>query len=476
MANQIVGAGDHEKYRDKIATVDKSGKRIWLYPKQPKGPFYSYRKLLSYLLLAVLFGLPFVKINEEPFVMLNIVKRDFILFGYHFPPQDFYLFVIAMLILILFIVLFTVIYGRLFCGWICPQTIFMEMVYRRIEYWIEGSHTQQKKLNKAPWTFQKLVKKTLKHAIFFAIAVLIANIFLAYIIGIDEVINIATAPISQHLQGFLIMILFSFTFYFVFAKMREQVCTTICPYGRLQGVMLDKNSLAVYYDFVRGEPRGKKSRKKQTNQETSEQDLGDCIDCKLCVQVCPTGIDIRDGIQLECVNCTACMDACDEVMEKIGREKKLIRLDSYNGIVERKHRFVNPRSIAYSIVLLLLIALESFLFVNRSEVEVLFLRTPGVMYQESEDGVISNLYNYQLINKTSKVLDLDFVVRDLPSAKIEFVGKKPKTKKNAETEGAVFLRIPKEDLPARKTKIVIEVFSGGKLIEETSTTFLGPFK
>ena len=310
---------DNETYRDSLATVDKDGKRIWIYPKKPKGRFYNYRKWVSYLLLIVLFGLPWIKVNGQPLVLFNVLQGKFILFGIYFAPQDFHLFVIAMIIFMVFIILFTVIFGRLFCGWVCPQTIFMEMVYRRIEYWIEGDYTAQKKLDNAPWTADKILKKSGKHLLFFSIAVLIANTFLAYIIGIDEVLKIISEPIGMHLSGFIAMLIFSAVFYLVFAKLREQVCTTICPYGRLQGVLLDKSSLAVYYDWERGEPRGK-IRKNQMPETTT----GDCIDCGLCVKVCPTGIDIRDGIQLECVNCTACMDACDEVMEKINRPLGLV--------------------------------------------------------------------------------------------------------------------------------------------------------
>lgn len=458
-------------YRDSLATVDSSGKRIWIFPKKPKGKFFNYRSLLSYVLLAVLFGLPWIKVNGEPFVMLNVLERHFIIFGIHFAPQDFHLFVIGMLIMMLFIVVFTVIFGRLFCGWICPQTIFMEMVYRRIEYWIEGDASAQRKLAKAPWTSDKILKKGTKQLIFFGIAVLIANTFLAYIIGIDEVLRIITEPISEHWTGFVAMIIFSLVFYFVFASLREQVCTTICPYGRLQGVLLDKSSLAVYYDWIRGEPRGKIKKKEEQSHK------GDCIDCKLCVHVCPTGIDIRDGIQLECVNCTACMDACDEVMTKIDKPEGLIRIDSYKGITEGKSTLLTPRALAYCGVLIVLMALEAFLFLSRSEVETLLLRTPGMLFQELPDGRISNLYNYQLINKTSEVFPVKLVVEDI-TAEVEWVGAPPSTAKNDIIEGAVFIKIDPDQLTGRKTELNVKVISelDGKVVDNVSTNFLGPIK
>lgn len=479
-----------EQFRDKISTVDKAGKRIWIYPKKPSGKFTNYRTWLSYLYFVILFGLPFVKVNGEPFILINILERNFILFGLHFGPQDFYLFAIAMLILLVFIILFTVVFGRLFCGWICPQTIFMELVYRRIEYAIDGDFNAQKKLDAAPWTADKIVKRVSKHALFFGIAILISNTFLAYIIGLDEVVNIIQEPISQHASGFVAMVIFSFVFYIVFARLREQVCTTICPYGRLQGVMLDNKSLVVAYDFVRGEPRGKIQKNKSIPQPVAangdiaedyfasfQNKLGDCIDCKLCIHVCPTGIDIRNGTQLECVNCTACMDACDEVMEKVDRPKGLIRLDSIEGIEKGEHKIFNARTIAYSAVLFILIGVEIVLFSLRSDVEVLFLRTGGLLAQEQADGSISNLYNFQMINKTSDSLNVEFKMIEPETGSFEIIGgKKPSVSKNSKSEGAVFIKIPKEKLDGGKNKIIVGVYADGKLITKVKTTFFGPMK
>lgn len=490
MSSDIHNPAD-EQFRDKISTVDKSGKRIWIYPKKPSGKFTNYRIWLSYLFLIILFGLPFIKVNGEPFVLFNILERNFILFGIHFGPQDFYLFAIAMLILLVFIILFTVIFGRLFCGWICPQTVFMELVYRRIEYAIDGDYNAQKKLDAAPWTADKIIKRVSKQAIFFGIAVLISNTFLAYIIGLDDVVKIIQEPVAEHMGGFIAMIIFSFAFYIVFARLREQVCTTICPYGRLQGVMLDNKSLVVAYDFVRGEPRGKIQKNKTISQPAAvatvdatedyiasvQNKLGDCIDCKLCIHVCPTGIDIRNGTQLECVNCTACMDACDEVMEKIDRPKGLIRIDSIEGITKKENKLINPRSIAYTGVLLGLIILEVVLFSLRSDVEVLLLRTGGLLSQENADGTISNLYNYQMINKTNDTYKMEFRMLEPSSGTFEIVGgKSPSVEKNNKAEGALFIKIPKGQLEGGKNKIVVGVYSEGKLVTKVKTTFFGPIK
>jgi cytochrome c oxidase accessory protein FixG len=375
-----------DSFRDAVSTIDKKGNRVWIYPKKPGGPFYNKRTIVSWILLILLFSGPFIRIGGEPLLLINLLERKFVIFGKIFWPQDFYLFVIGMLTFIVFIVVFTISYGRLFCGWVCPQTIFMEMVFRKIEYWIEGDWKQQQRLNKSPWTRQKIIKKGLKHGIFYIISFLIANIFLAYIIGSEEVISIITDSPLNHLQGLALILLFTFVFYGVFAYMREQVCLVICPYGRLQGVLLDRSSLVVAYDYIRGENRAK-FRKGEIRAEVGK---GDCIDCGQCVHVCPTGIDIRNGTQLECINCTACIDACDFMMEKTGQEKGLIRYASEKGITTGSRFTFNARIIAYTVVLIGLLAVLAGLLVSRADVQTTILRTPGMSYQDQGNNKISN--------------------------------------------------------------------------------------
>lgn len=468
---------DTEEFRDSIATIDKTGKRKWIYPKKPSGRFFNYRKVVSYVLLLVLFGLPWVKYNGEPLVLFNVLQGKFIILGTIFTPQDFHIFGLAMIIGILFIALFTVVFGRIFCGWICPQTIFMEMVFRRIEYAIEGDANQQRKLNAAPWNGEKIWKKTLKTSLFFVLSVLVANTFLAYLIGMDEVLKIVSEPVSMHMGGFVSMVMFSFAFFGVFSVMREQVCVTICPYGRMQGVMLGKESIVISYDWVRGEPRGKIKKQQpglleQINQTATQ---GDCIDCKLCIHVCPTGIDIRNGTQLECVNCTACIDVCDDVMEKVEKPKGLIRYDSFNGITTGKKFTFTPRIIGYIAVLGILLSLEGYLIFGRNKVETLILRTPGTLYNKVDDTHLSNLYNYEVINKSSD--ELKVVLKMKEAGEIKMIGKDTIiVSPSSVSKGAMMVILEKQKLKSQKTTLHFDVVSEGKIIDNVSTNFLGPIK
>ena len=437
-----------------------------MYPQIIKGKLYHYRDMVSYGLLILLFSSPFIKINGEQMILLNVMERKFVFFGVIFWPQDFYLFVLALLTFMVFIVMFTAIFGRVWCGWACPQTIFMEMVFRKIENWIEGDWIHQQKLNQAPLSFEKIAKKTAKHSIFILISFLISNIFLAYIIGSDELIKIMTEPLGQHLTGFISILIFTMVFYIVFSYLRELVCTVICPYGRLQGVLLDNQSIIVAYDYERGEPRGKINK-------SEEQHLGDCIDCKVCVHVCPTGIDIRNGTQLECINCTACIDACDMVMEKIHRPTRLIGFMSEDQIKTKSPFKLSQKVYAYSVVLLILFSVLSFMMISRSDIETTVLRAGGTLYQLRDNGTVSNLYNAELVNKTTKLVK--FEMRPMqPDTKIQFIRKEDEIQKGSSVKVTFFVFRPQKSVDKYKSEIGIEIWSEGKLIDKIKTNFIAP--
>jgi cytochrome c oxidase accessory protein FixG len=458
-----------EEFRNTIATVDEKGKRVWIFPKKPSGKLHTYRIAVTISLLALFFTGPFIKIGGQPLLMLNFFERRFVIFGQVFWPQDFFLLALTLITLFVFVILFTVVFGRVWCGWACPQTLFMEMVFRKIEYWIEGDANQQRKLNQQSWTTQKISKKVSKQLIFILISVIISHTAMAYLIGLEKVKEIVSQPPTEHLAGFIGLVVFTGIFHFVFAWFREQACIAVCPYGRLQGVLLDKNSIVVAYDWLRGEPRGKiKKNESLTNR-------GDCIDCKLCVHVCPTGIDIRNGTQLECVNCTACIDACDDVMVKIGKPKGLIRFASYNSIRDGVKKLFTPRVAGYSLVLFALIMLLSFMVATRSDIETTILKVPGTLYQRTDNERITNLYNIEFVNKTFEDIELSLRVDSPAGAVIRKIGEQGiVVSAGGLYKGVCFIEIPAELVISAKMIVEISVYQGNRKVETIKAKFIGP--
>ncbi len=467
-------APDNEVFRDSIATIDEKGKRAWVFPKKPSGRFYQYRKLVSYSLLAFLLLAPFIKVNGNQLLMFNILERRFNIFGFPFWPQDFHLFVLMILIGVVFVIFFTVAFGRIFCGWICPQTIFLEMVFRRIEYWIDGDRGAQIRLAKQAWNKQKIKKRVLKWSVFFLISFIIANVFLAYLIGGDTLIRyISEGPLSN-ISTLISLLIFTGVFYFIFAWFREQVCIIACPYGRLQGVLLDNKSIVVAYDHKRGEKEAGRAKFKK-NEDRPTTGKGDCIDCFQCVHVCPTGIDIRNGTQLECVNCTACIDACDHMMEAVNLPKGLIRFASEDQIEKKTSFKFNARLKGYSAVLFILISVFVGMLFLRNDVEATILRLPGQLYERKDNNIISNVFTYKVVNKTtSQIDDVSFKLTSHKGTIILVNKSEFSIPKQGLTEGTLFIEMPRSEIKEDKDKVTIAVYSNGVLIESTKTTFLGP--
>lgn len=462
-----------EAFRDSIGTIDESGKRRWIFPKKPKGKFYTYRKYVSYLLLAILVANPFLKINGNQFMMFNVLERRFNIFGFPFWPQDFYLFVLVMITMVVFVALFTVAFGRIFCGWICPQTIFLEMVFRRIEFWIDGDRNAQIKLAKQEWNAEKWRKRSLKWVLFFLISFFIANIFLAYVIGSDRLIAMVQDGPQAHLGNFIALLIFTGVFYFVFVWFREQVCIIACPYGRLQGVLTDNKTINVTYDFVRGEKTAGRGRIVKT-EDRLLSGKGDCIDCKLCVAVCPMGIDIRNGTQLECTNCTACIDECDTIMSSVGFPKGLIRYASVDEVEKKEPFRFTARMKGYTAVLTILIGVITGLMFLRNEVEATVLRLPGQLFQRDGD-TISNVFTYKIVNKTTRDYnDIHFSLISHSGEIVKVGNSSFRVKAEGMTQGTLFVKIPQSDIDADKTKLKIGVYDGDRLLETAETNFLGP--
>jgi cytochrome c oxidase accessory protein FixG len=463
---------DWKDYRDHLATTDQEGHRMWIYPRKPRGRFTRARTWVSWLLLAVMFIGPFVRIKGNPLLLLNFVERKFVILGQIFWPQDMIISAVTILVFFVGIVIFTTAFGRLWCGWTCPQIVLMEMVFRKMEYFIEGDAHEQRTLHKAPWTANKIAKKLSKHAIFFGLSFVIGNTLLAYFIGTEELFPIITDNPMKHLSGLTFMILFTLLFYGIFARFREQACTYICPYGRLQSTLLDENSIVVAYDYKRGEKRGTLKRSVPAEQRKSAG-VGDCIDCRQCVTVCPTGIDIRDGTQMECVNCTACIDACDNVMDRIKRPRGLIRFASLNGIERGEPLRVTARLIGYAVVLFALLGLWAVLVFTRSDVEVVMLRAPGSLFQMMPDGHLSNLYTIKVVNKTSRKIPIELKLENMPGD-LQVMGGKIVVAPQKLAENSVLIDLAPAVVKGGKIPLAIGVYSQGRKIETLKTGFIGP--
>ena len=459
--NSVVQKVDWADFRDHLSTADQEGHRMWVYPRKPAGRFHRARAWLSALLLLVMFGGPFVRINGEPLLMMNVVDRQFVILA------------IGLLVFLTGIAVFTAAFGRLWCGWLCPQTVLMEMVFRKIEYFIEGDASEQRALDRAPWTAAKTLRKLAKHGAFLALSFLVGNTLLAYIIGTDALYRIVTDNPANHLAGLTFMILFTLLFYGIFARFREQACTFICPYGRFQSTLLDENSIVVAYDFKRGEQRGI-LRRQQSAEARHAAGRGDCIDCHQCVSVCPTGIDIRNGTQMECVHCTACIDACDHVMDKIAKPRGLIRYASLDGIQRGEKRLkITPRLVGYSVLLVALIGLECFLLFNRTAVDTTLLRAPGSLYQQMPEGKIGNLYTVKLINKTGREIAVELRLENA-EGNLRILGRELRVPPRELTQSSVLIEIDRTRLKPGNTPLVVGVYQGSERLQTIKTGFIGP--
>ena len=378
----------HVPTRDSVTTINEDGSRYVLHPADAPGLFLFWRRLSGWALIVVYFILPWVPVNGYPAIFLDVTRRRFHLLGWTIAAQDMWLlfFLVTGVGFSLFFI--TALLGRVWCGWACPQTVFLEQVYRRIEHWIEGDAPQRRLLDAAPWTAGKLLRRGFKHTLYVVASLAITHLFLAYFVSIPELWGFMRAAPGEHWAAFGFVFLTAGVLYFNFAWFREQLCIVICPYGRLQSALTDDHSLVIGYDARRGEPRGK----------VGTPDAGACIACNRCVQVCPTGIDIRQGLQLECIGCAACIDACDEIMTKVKRATGLIRYDSLAGLTGGVTRWVRPRTIVYGILLLVGAAVATFALSTIKPATFSVVRMGGAAYFVDRDS-IRNQYMVRVLNK-----------------------------------------------------------------------------
>ncbi|MFG0251816.1 MAG: cytochrome c oxidase accessory protein CcoG [Phycisphaerales bacterium JB038] len=375
-----------------LSTLNSDGSRRWMRPRPSPGRFLNARRLVGYLLILLFTALPYLRLNGKPMILLDIPAREFTFFGKTFLPTDTLLLALMLLMAFVTVFLLTALLGRVWCGWGCPQTVYMELIYRPVERLFEGRHYRS---SKAPY---HPLRRIGKYLTFLLISMFLAHTFLAYFVGVEQLVQWVRQSPFEHPKSFLVMANVTGLIMLDFCYLREQVCTLMCPYGRFQSVLLDQRSLIISYDEERGEPRGPLHKQRHAAHQ-DDPNAGDCIDCKLCVATCPTGIDIRQGLQMECIACAQCIDACDSIMDHIGKPRGLIRYSSQEAIQTGTVKWLRPRVVLYPLILIAVATLFVVVLSTKASAEVTFLRNRATPYRLLDDGRITNVVMLNIINR-----------------------------------------------------------------------------
>jgi len=446
-----------------LSTLNRDGSRRWIRPRVSKGRYYRRRLVTGWALITTFTLIPILKLGGKPLMLFDIVKREFTFFGATFLPTDTFLLMLLLFSIFIGIFLVTAVLGRVWCGWGCPQTVYMEFLYRPLENLIEGGRKRHMELDESGPNARRI----LKYVVFFFVSAFLANTFLAYFVGWDRLLGWMTSPPTRHPAAFAVMFGTTLLMFFDFAYFREQTCIVACPYGRFQSVLLDRQSLIVGYDRERGEERAP-FRKKE------ERTAGDCIDCGLCVSTCPTGIDIRDGLQMECIHCTQCIDACDAVMDRVGFEPGLISYTSQAELESGKRSFLRPRLIVYSAILLVMFGALAVSLAGKSSADVTLLRGLGAPFSVLPDGDISNQIRLKIANRSPEERSYLIELVDGESATL-IAPENPLIVAAGETgmTGA-FLTAPPAAFSAGELAITLRIGDGADFSRDISYRLLGP--
>ena len=385
-----------------LSTLRADGTRRWLYPVPSKGRYWRRRLALGWALVAFFVSLPIVRVRGKPAVLLDLAAREFTFFGFTFYPTDTFLLLLVGIAALVGIALVTALLGRVWCGWACPQTVYLEFFFRPVERFFEGAEHVRARRDAGPWTLDKAWRKAGKWAVYVAAAALLAHTFTAYFVGWDRLVTWMTGPPTEHWPYFVLAALTTGLVLFDFGYFREQMCTLACPYGRFQSILLDPHSMIVSYDPTRGEPRAKRGKKAIAEEQAGlRPPLGDCVDCGACVRTCPTGIDIREGLQMECVACTQCVDACDSIMDAVGLPRGLIRYTSERALEGEPTRPVRGRTVAYGLLLAAVAALFTVALTTRHAYDVEVGRAVGEPFVVLADGQVANRVRVRVRNQTA---------------------------------------------------------------------------
>jgi len=405
---------DEDEATSLLPTLSQDGSRKWIRPRLSVGTFFRWRRAVAYILIALFTLIPFIKIDGRPFMLLDLWSRRFFIFSYEFRPTDTLLLALFMIGLFLSIFFITALLGRVWCGWACPQTVYMEFLYRPIERFFEGAPGRPKK----NFFAKSGLGKPLKYVVYLVVSMYLAHTFLSYWVGVERLWDWMGQSPFQHPTPFLVMLVTTALMMFDFTFFREQTCFVACPYGRMQSVLLDRNSLIVSYDPIRGEPRGKKKAANDVSLKVLDR-RGDCVDCGLCVHTCPTGIDIRKGLQMECIGCAQCIDACDAVMTKLKRPKGLIRYSSQSAIAREKTRLLRPRVIIYPTIVTIIATLFIVVLSNKGPADVNVFRGMGVPHTHLPNGNFANQVRIKIANRTSDQNVYTVSVRDVEGVQLD---------------------------------------------------------
>jgi cytochrome c oxidase accessory protein FixG len=447
-----------------LSTLNEDGSRRWIRPKLSTGAFFRKRRVVAYLLMVVFFVIPYLWMNGRPLILLDVPHRQFTMFGYTFLPTDTLLFMLLLISIAIGIFLLTALFGRVWCGWACPQTVYMEFLFRPIERLFEGGRSGSAALDKARGLHWRRVAK---HAVYLVLALFLAHTFLAYFVGIDQLVQWVRQSPFEHPTSFLIMAGTTALIFFDFAYFREQTCLVACPYGRLQSVLLDRQSVIVGYDALRGEPRTHKVKDHPAGS-------GDCIDCGACVLTCPTGIDIRDGLQMECIHCTQCADACDAIMAKIDRPLGLIRYTSRDEVEGKRTGVLRPRVVLYPLALALSVGLLAFNLGTKADTDVTLLRGAGAPFTRQPDGNIVNQVRIKITNRTAHARSYHLELSGVPGGSL-VAPQNPLTVAGSGTgETSVFVVVPESRFSDDRLPATIRITDGAAFALDTPFELVGP--